>query len=91
MGKNKKGRELAMESKKEFPPENIKGQSCARLLVLTSYFLEGNTVKGNEKLVNFLRFYEALQNFKVEEKKWNFKRLNKAIDNRSIDPASKGS
>jgi YVTN family beta-propeller protein len=89
VGKNKKGSQLAFEAKKQIPSEQIKRQSCVRLLILASYFLEGNSIKGNEELVDFLKFYDPLENFKVEEKEWNFNGLVKVINNRPINPASK--
>ena len=89
VGKNKKGRQLAFEAKRDIPPEKIKRQSCVRLLILTSYFLEGNSIKGNEELGDFLRFYEVLENFKVEEKEWNFNGLIKEIDSQSSNSTSR--
>ncbi|MFZ0344425.1 MAG: tetratricopeptide repeat protein [Nitrososphaeraceae archaeon] len=89
VGKNKKGRQLAFEAKREIPSEQIKRQSCVRLLILSSFFLEGNSIKGNEELVDFLRFYEVLENFKVEEKEWNFNGLIKAINSHSSNSTSK--
>ena len=89
VGKNKKGRHLAFEAKRDIPQEKIKRQSCVRLLILSSYFLEGNSIKGNEELVDFLRFYEVLENFKVEEKDWNFNGLIKAINSQSSNSTSK--
>ncbi len=89
VGKNRKGRQLAYEAKREIPSEQIKRQSCVRLLILSSYLLEGNSIKGNEELVDFLRFYEVLENFKVEEKEWNFNGLFRAINGHSTNPTSK--
>jgi len=89
VGKNGKGRQLAFEAKHDIPPEQIKRQSCVRLLILSSYFLDGNSLKGNEELFDFLKFYEKLENLKVEEKEWNFNGLIKVINSQSINSTSK--
>ena len=89
VGKNKKGRHLAFEAKSDIPQGKIKRQSCVRLLTLSSYFLEGNSIKGNEELVDFLRFYEVLEDFKVEEKDWNFNGLIRAINSQSSNSTDK--
>ena len=89
VGKNGKGRQIAFEAKSDIPPEQIKRQSCVRLLILSSYFLEGNSIRGNEELVDFLKFYEKLENLKVEDKEWNFNGLIKVINIQSINSTSK--
>jgi tetratricopeptide (TPR) repeat protein len=79
-GKYKKGRQLALEAKKEVPWEKIKRQCIIRLLILSSYLLEGDSVKGNRELADFINFYEILENFKIDENEWNFNGLVRAIN-----------
>jgi YVTN family beta-propeller protein len=79
-GKYKRGRELALEAKKEIPENKIRRQSIIRLLILSSYLMEGDSIKGNEQLSNFLSYYKEQESFKIEEDEWNFEGLIKAVN-----------
>ena len=82
-GKYKRGRELAFEVKKEIPENKIRRQSIIRFLILSSYLMEGDSIKGNEQLSNFLSYYEEQESFKIEEDEWNFEGLIKAVNPKS--------
>ena len=79
-GKYKRGRQLAFEVKKEIPENKIRRQSIIRFLILSSYLMEGDSIKGNEQLSNFLRYYKEQESFKIEEDEWNFEGLIKAVN-----------
>ena len=42
--------------------------------------MEGDSIKGNEQLSNFLRYYKEQESFKIEEDEWNFEGLIKAVN-----------
>ena len=78
-GKYKRGRELAFEVKREIPENKIRRQSIIRFLILSSYLMEGDSIKGNEQLSDFLRYYKEQESFKIEDE-WNFEGLIKAVN-----------
>ena len=88
-GKYKKGRELAIEAKSETPENKIKRQCTIRLLILLSYFLEDNIIKGKKQLFDFLNYYRELEYFEIDENEWNFNGLIKAINVNSSNSITK--
>ena len=52
-------------------------------LILLSYFLEGDQIKGNEFLDNFLDYYKNAD-LAIKEEEWNFRGLIHLIDSKDI-------
>jgi tetratricopeptide (TPR) repeat protein/DNA-binding beta-propeller fold protein YncE len=88
-GKYSKGIELALEAKRESLSSKIRRQSIIRFLMLSSYLLEGNSIRGSKQLVDFLNYYKELEDFEIDEKEWNFSGLIKVITSSSIKPHTK--
>lgn len=70
--------------------QNAVSQCVARFLVLASYLLEDKKSNSDVELANFLNYYRTLdRNFKIEEDRWVFKGLIKAIDKSKADLQTK--
>ena len=89
MGKYANGRKLAIQIMKEVPENRIRRHSILKLLILSSYLLEGNSNKGNEYLTEFINYYKEQENFVIPEEEWNFNGLIKAKDTSKLSKNTK--
>jgi YVTN family beta-propeller protein len=74
-GSYKKGRQYALRVLKDTPPNKIKIQSITRMLILTSYFMEGDSINRDNEVAEFIEYYKELEDFKIDEKEWSFNGL----------------
>ena len=85
-----KGRECSLQALKDTPSSRIRIQSIIRLLILTSYMMEGNFTNGNKRLAEFIEYYKELEDFKVDEDQWSFDGLIYSINkNNSVSLETK--
>jgi tetratricopeptide (TPR) repeat protein len=87
IGRYNEGRKVAIQALSTIPPDQVKGQSILRFLVLSSYLLKGDSKNGNKELVTFLDYYKKLEDdFRIEETEWVFNGWDaSAHSNASID------
>jgi tetratricopeptide (TPR) repeat protein len=74
-GNYKKGRQYALQVLKDTSSGRIKRQSIIRFLILTSYFMQGDSTNGKKELIEFIEYYRQLEDFKIDEKEWSFNGL----------------